>query len=306
MGIMGATLLVLAAGMGSRYGGLKQLDRVGPSGETLLDYSVFDALRAGFGRLVFVIRKSIEAEFCEAVVSRYEKMVDVGLVFQEPADLPEGFSAPPGREKPWGTGHAVWSARREVEGAFLAVNADDFYGREAFAAMASHLCGTTGGMALVAYRLANTLSENGEVSRGVCLVDSRGTLESVEEHTGIARESDAIIRGRDAGGVIRELDPETLVSMNFWGFGPEVFGGLEERLVEFLRSGGKADKKAEFYLPAAVSELVGRGHGKVSVCVSGGKWFGVTYRPDRKRVVGELAKMVAAGEYPSPVWGAAK
>jgi len=303
---MGTTLLVLAAGMGSRYGGLKQLDHVGPGGETLLDYSIFDALRAGFGKVVFVIRKSIEAEFREAVISRYEGVVEVGVAFQEPSDLPEGFSVSGDREKPWGTGHAVWAARKEVREPFLVVNADDFYGREAYAIMGAHLRGEGSGMAMVAYQLENTLSENGEVSRGVCRLDAGGGLESVEEHTHIARSEGGVICGCDEGGAVRELGPGMLVSMNFWGFPTDVFAGLEERMSVFLRAGGERDAKAEFYLPTAISDLVGEGRSRVSVYASRDKWFGVTYRPDRELVASALAEKVAGGEYPAPVWGGAK
>lgn len=302
---MSITLLVLAAGMGSRYGGLKQIDPVGPSGEVVLDYSVHDALRCGFDRVVFVIRREFEREFREAVLSRYEGRVDVALVFQDMDDLPSGFALPKGRTKPWGTGHAILSARDAVDGPFLVVNADDFYGAEAFIAMKGFLDQAGGEglqMALVAYRLANTLSENGSVARGICRIMEDGHLASVEEHTGILREETGAIVGKNASGAKIGLAADDFVSMNFWGFSSDVFSHLSRLFGEFLEGGGLEDPKAEFYIPSAVSKLITLGVAQARVLNSASRWYGVTYREDHPTVVDAVGRMVEAGLYPSPLW----
>lgn len=300
---MKSTLVVLAAGMGSRYGGLKQLDPVGPSGEVVLDYSVHDALWAGFDNVVFVIRKDFEEEFRKVVLSRYEGVVPTALAFQDLNDLPGGRLAPEGRQKPWGTGHAIWSARNQVDGPFLVVNADDFYGMEAFSAMAGFLKKQSEGLrlALVAYPLRNTLSEHGAVSRGVCTVGDNDTLTSVEEHTGIVREGDAI-RGINLVGERVSLTGIEMVSMNFWGFTPEIFGHLENSFAEFLNRGGLGNPKSEYYIPSAVSEIIASGAAPASVLRSEGRWYGVTYREDRASVAEALQQMVADRLYPTPLW----
>ena len=301
-------LLVLAAGMGSRYGGLKQMDPVGPSGEFVLDYSVFDAVRAGFGKVVFVVREEFEVEFREKVVARYGGAVELELVHQAIGDLPGGYAVPDGREKPWGTGQAIWAARDVIDQPFLVVNADDFYGRSAFAVMADWLRGV-GGVAgegeiagsLVAYALRNTVSEHGTVSRGICVVGGGGELISVTECTEIGASEGGRFVGEDPAGAGREFDGSELVSMNFWGFSPAVFPRLGEMFGEFL-GGLTPDKpKAEFYIPSAVSELIAKGETEVAVLESDARWFGVTYREDRAGVVAELARIVAAGEYPTPL-----
>ncbi len=302
---MGNTLLVLAAGMGSRYGGLKQIDPVGPSGEVVLDYSVHDALRSGFDRVVFVIRREFEREFREVVLSRYGGRVDVALVFQDMDDLPSGFALPNGRTKPWGTGHAILSARDAVDGPFLVVNADDFYGAEAFTAMKGFFDQAGGEglqMALVAYRLANTLSENGSVARGICRVNGDGHLASVEEHTGILREPSGAIFGINSTGEKNNLAAGDFVSMNFWGFSSDVFSHLRRLFGEFLEGGGLEDPKAEFYIPSAVSKLIASGVAKVRVLDSASRWYGVTYREDRVTVAEAVGRMVESGSYPSPLW----
>ena len=274
--------------MGSRYGGLKQIDPVGPSGETVLDYAVFDAVRAGFGRVAFVIRRELEETFRTAVLAKYSGRIPVELVFQEADDLPQGVGPFAGREKPWGTGHAVWCARAAMGGPFGVINADDFYGAGSFARLAAFLRNAQGArFAIVGFRLGNTLSENGTVSRGVCRVED-GRLVSITEERAIARP--------DVGRGLRFTGEET-VSMNFWGFTPAVFGGLEAGLRAFLAAPG-SDPKAEFYLPEALSRLVARGEVHVEVLNARGPWFGVTYREDRPRVAAALAALVRKGDYP--------
>ena len=312
---MAPTLLVLAAGMGSRYGGLKQIDPVGPAGETVLDYAVFDARRAGFGRVVFVIRRDFEELFREKIGSRYAGRMEVDYVFQSLDALPAGFAVPPGREKPWGTGHAVWCAREAVKENFAVINADDFYGADSFAQLATFLHSEAVGgalrpdsfppesgrktlptatqeFAMVGFRLANTLSEHGAVSRGVCVADAAGALRSITEQTGI-------LPGDVGSG--KKFSGGELVSMNCWGFTPGLFGALDAQLCEFLMARG-GDAKAEFYLPAAVSEQIARGHATVRVLPTASAWFGVTYREDKPRVTAAIAELVAAGKYPARIF----
>jgi hypothetical protein len=302
---MKLTLLVLAAGMGSRYGGLKQLDPVGPSGEVVLDYSVHDAVRAGVQRVVFVIRRDFEDTFRAAVLPRYAGVVEVALAFQDLADLPAGIVCPSGREKPWGTAHAIWAAREVIDSPFLVVNADDFYGAEAFAVMADFLkaTGETARLVIgmVAYPLRNTLSEHGTVARGICTLTLEQNLASVEEHTGLQRKG-LHIEGTDTKGIEKQLNGEEMISMNFWGFTPAVFPHLGRLFGTFLKSGGTQNPKSEFYIPSAVSEMIASGETPAKVLFSNGRWFGVTYREDRQAVADALAKMVEAAIYPSPLF----
>ena len=297
---MKPTLLVLAAGMGSRYGGLKQLDAVGPSGETILDYAVFDAIRAGFGRVVFVIRKEFEEPFRTQVAAKYTDRVRVDYVFQALDALPAGFAPAAGREKPWGTGHAVWCAREAVTEPFAVIGADDYFGRDAFEKLAARLAekpqsGDVGPQfAMVGYRLANTLSENGAVSRGVCAATADGTLQRVVEHTGILREE----VGAGAG---KKFTGEEIVSMNCWAFTPALFAALDRQFTEFLRARG-AELKSEFYLPEAVSQQIAAGEASVRVVPTTASWFGVTYREDKPRVQAALASLVATGIYPEKLF----
>ena len=299
---MSAELLILAAGMGSRYGGLKQLESVGPSGETLLDYSVFDAIRAGFERVVFVIRRDFEQEFRERIGRRYERRVDVDYVFQSMDDVPAGHAVPAGRSKPLGTGHAIWCAREKVKAPFAAINADDFYGAYAYRELARFFANPTLGQAtpefaMVAYRLGRTLAEHGSVARGVCTVSAAGYLEGVEECVGIEK-TDTGASLKKADGTVVSFDGNEMVSMNFWGFTPAVFPMLEEGLKRFL--GKRADdEKAEFYIPTAVSEMITSQAAKVRVLSSENPWFGVTYREDKLLVTESIARLVADGEYPS-------
>jgi hypothetical protein len=297
------TLLVLAAGMGSRYGGLKQLDPMGPNGETLLDYSVHDALRAGFGRVVFVIRRDIEAAFRDSIGKRYERRIPIDYAFQELSDLPGGRTVPEGREKPWGTGHAVLAARGLIEGPFAVINADDFYGADAYAVLNRYFSATAESgqhpLCLVAYPLGHTLSDHGSVNRGVCTVED-DSLARVEEIEDIRRDDAGHITGRTRTGDSLELTPDTLVSMNCWGLSSELFPLLEERFSEFLETSGSG-LKTEFYLPSFVDGLI-RGDGKqCDVVKTSGQWFGVTYPDDRSRVRDQLLALTKAGKYPSPL-----
>ncbi len=281
--------------MGSRYGGLKQVDPVGPSGETILDYSVYDALRAGFGRVVFVIRRDFEKLFREQIGAKYEGRIAVDYVFQSVDALPAGFAVPAGREKPWGTGHATWCAREVLREPFAVINADDFYGADAFRQLGEFLARARGASsAMVGFRLENTLSENGAVSRGVCEVAGDGTLLGVTEHTGILPVE---------VGSGRKYEGHTIVSMNCWGFSPGIFPRLDERFRSFLADVMPGNPlKAEFYLPGSVSELIARKETDVRVFPTTGSWFGVTYREDRPRVVAALNGLVEKGQYPGKLW----
>jgi UTP-glucose-1-phosphate uridylyltransferase len=291
---MQPTLLVLAAGMGSRYGGLKQVDPIGPSGETMLDYSVHDAKRAGFGRIVFVIRRDFEALFRERIGAKYEGRIQVDYVFQAIDALPAGFSVPPGREKPWGTGHATWCARDAIREPFAVINADDFYGADSFRQLAGFLSTVQRGeSAMVGFRLGNTLSEAGAVSRGICEVDTQQTLRSVTEQTGILAEQ---------VGPGRAFSADTIVSMNCWGFHSSLFGELDVLFRRFLAEAIPANPtKGEFYLPAAISDLVAAKRMHTRVLPTESQWFGVTYREDKPRVTASIAELVARGDYPTPL-----
>jgi len=297
------TLLVLAAGMGSRYGGLKQLDPMGPSGETLLDYSVFDAVRAGFDRVVFIIRKDIEAEFREKIGARYEGKLAVDYVFQQLDALPDGFSVPEGRQKPWGTAHAIWCARHALNGPFAAINADDFYGADSYAILGKFLAGgptDAPRFAMAGYRLDKTLSENGSVARGVCEVDANGRLLHIVECTSIEGGAEGI-RQKEADGSVRSFTGTESVSMNFWGLTPAVFPLLERQLIDFLGE-KSADPKAECYIPMAIGEMVTHGEATLDVLPTEATWFGVTYREDKPVVTASLAALHADGSYPTPLW----
>jgi len=302
---MKPTLLILAAGMGSRYGGLKQLDAMGPSGEVVLDYSVFDAIRAGFGKVVFVIRRDFEEQFRTQVGARFKDTIRVDYAFQDINDLPAGFTVPEGRTKPWGTAHAVLAAEGVVHEPFLMINADDFYGRDAFAKIAADLSAPRvddgrSHYSMVGFYLKNTLSDHGSVARGVCTRDADGMLASVTEMTKIFRTAD--------GAENRETDPpvqltgEEVVSMNFFGFTPEIFGQLRTAFTEFLKTNG-TDLKAECYVPKEVDTLIRTGQADVKVLESNDSWFGVTYPEDKADVVASIAALVEAGAYPRSLWG---
>ena len=286
--------------MGCRYGGLKQLDGVGPDGETIMDYSVFDAARAGFGRVVFVIRHDFEADFRARVLSRYAGHIPTDVVFQSMDDLPEGFTCPPGRTKPWGTNHAIWMARHTIHEPFAVINADDFYGRDSFATLARALSeaeGRQGDYCMVGFRVGNTLSPSGTVSRGVCSTDAKGYLTGIVERTAIARVGGRI-RFTDDEGAQHTLPDDTPVSMNMWGFTPDYFAYTEEYFRRFLAEHA-ADLRAEYYIPWAVNELITRGMARVRVLDTTSAWFGVTYPEDRAEVVRRLRTLTNAGEYPA-------
>ncbi len=301
---MTPTLLVLAAGMGSRYGGLKQLDPMGPSGETLLDYSVFDALRAGFGRVVFVIRRDFEEQFRAAIGRKFEARTEVGYVFQDLDELPGGFQRPSTRQKPWGTGHAIWCARGAVQGPFAAINADDFYGAGAYRALAGFFAEGSTDLAMVGYQLDRTLSEHGTVARGVCATNEAGHLQRIEELTGIGRAAPGEpITSLRPDGTTAQFSGAEAVSMNFWGFTPAVFPLLETGLGRFLGA-NLDDPKAEYYIPVAVGEFIAAGKARVRVLTTDAAWFGVTYRDDKPVVAASLAALVQAGAYPADLFQA--
>ena len=301
---MKPTLVVLAAGMGSRYGGLKQVDPVGPSGEAILDYSVFDAERAGFGKVVFVIRKDFEAEFKEKVGRKYEGVLPVDYCYQDLHDLPAPFAVPEGRAKPWGTAHAIRSARAVVKEPFAAINADDFYGRDAFARLAKFLSAPAGDQAklhfaMVGYKLDLTLSDNGSVARGICKVED-GMLASVTEMTKLVRVPGGAENREDEASPVK-LTGEERVSMNLWGFTPELFDALESRFPAWLGKNGGLPK-SEWYIPFVVDEMIKDGAADVAVLPTESRWFGVTYREDKPVVTDAIARLVAAGEYPAKLF----
>ena len=299
---MKPTLFVLAAGMGSRYGGLKQIDGLGPSGETIMDYSVYDALRAGFGKVVFVIRKDFEEMFREVVISKYADKVPCEVCFQSVDSVPEGCTFNPERTKPWGTNHAVLMAKDLIKEPFAVINADDFYGRDSFQVLADYLKsveGTTGKYCMVGYRVANTLSENGSVSRGVCTTDENGYLTDVVERTKIEKVGDKIIYTED--GVDTEIAPNSPVSMNMWGFTPEYFEYVEKAFVAFLKTRGQ-ELKSEFYIPTLVNDMIRNGEATCKVLDTTSKWFGVTYAEDRPQVVMKINNLVKEGVYPEKLF----
>ncbi len=300
---MKPALLILAAGMGSRYGGLKQLDGVGPCGETIMDYSVFDAARAGFGKVVFVIRKHFREDFERQVVAKYKDFIEVELVEQEMDKLPEGFVLNPERQKPWGTGHATLMAADVIDTPFAVINADDFYGAQSFKVLADFLKeqnGKKGVYSMVGFALSKTLSESGDVSRGICSVNKENYLTSVEEHHKV-RETDGIISGVGMDGEIHRLDHEAYASMNMWGFTPDVFEYGYSMFTDFLKENAGHPTK-EFYIPFVVNTLIHSGKASAKVLSSPDKWFGVTYQQDRGIVIEKLREMTANGTYPSPLF----
>jgi len=289
------TLLIMAAGMGSRYGGLKQLDAIGPSGETIIDYSVYDAIKAGFTKVVFIIRKDFEQEFKSKITDKYEGQIQVEFAFQDLNDLPDEFTCPEGREKPWGTGHAILSARNVINEPFVAINGDDFYGRESFKVVADYYRKGANSFSMVAFKLDKTLSSFGGVTRGLCTVNDE-KLNTVIETADLQKTDYGVSSNRDI-----ELDGSEPVSMNVWGFTPILFKYLEEKFVEFLSENG-TEMKSEYLIPSVVNELIQSGQETVHVLRSGATWFGVTYKEDKPYVEGEIEKLVNKGEYPGKLF----
>lgn len=297
------TLLVLAAGMGSRYGGLKQMDPMGPNGETILDYSVHDAIRAGFGKVVFVIREDFAEAFREGVGSRFSDRIEIAYAFQKIDDLPNGIEVPAGREKPWGTAHAVRAARDVINEPFAVVNADDFYGTNAYQTAADFLttlANDSTDYAIVGYYLSNTLSEHGGVNRGICTVNDKQLLTKVEEVVNISRKEGDAISGLDLDSKEREVGEQDIVSMNFWCFSPAYFQQTETHFNEFLTE-HISTPKSECYIPTVVDDFVAKGQATCKVLPTTSSWFGVTYPDDKPMVVAAIADLIKDGEYPSPL-----
>ncbi len=313
---MKPTLFLLAAGMGSRYGGLKQLDGLGPNGETIMDYSIYDAIQAGFGKVVWVIRKDFEEQFRTQILSKYEDKIPCELCFQGLDSLPEGFSVPEGRQKPWGTNHAVLMGKDVIKEPFCVINCDDFYNRDAFRVIGKYLSelpeGATNQYAMVGFRIGNTLSENGTVARGICSKDENDNLTTVVERTEIVRCSedgsnagaaDQDIRYKDEDGKWVSVDDNTPVSMNMWGFTPDYFTHSEEYFKEFLSDPKNMENlKAEFFIPLMVNKLINEKTATVKVLDTTSKWFGVTYAADRQDTVDRIGQLVKDGVYPSKLF----
>lgn len=303
---MKPTLVLLAAGMGSRYGGLKQLDGLGPNGETIMDYSIYDAIKAGFGKIVFVIRKDFEQEFREKVLSKYEGHIPAEVCYQSLDALPEGFTVPEGREKPWGTNHAVMMAKDLIHEPFCVINCDDFYNRDSFMVIGKFLAdlpdNLTNTYAMVGFRVGNTLSENGTVARGVCSKDENDLLTTVVERTEIMRV-DGKVSYKDENGEWVAIEDNTPVSMNMWGFTPDYFAHSDAYFKQFLSDPkNQANPKAEFFIPLMVNELVNNGTSTVKVLDTTSKWFGVTYSADRQATVDRIQALVNEGVYPSKLF----
>ncbi|MBN1865319.1 MAG: hypothetical protein JW808_10495 [Victivallales bacterium] len=299
---MKPSLLVLAAGIGSRYGGLKQIDPVGPSGEIIIDYSIHDAIRAGFKKVVFIIRKNIEKDFKECIGSRFEQKLDTHYVFQELDSLPKGYNVPENRQKPWGTGHAILAAKDSINEPFAVINADDFYGRHGYKMLFSRLAGVANSATeyfMVGFKLGNTLSEHGHVARGVCKVAQDGTLKEVVERTKIEKTPSGAVF-TDETGQTHHLSPDETVSMNMWGFTPSIFTPLEEQFKTFLDN-NLDNPKAEFFIPSVVGNLIDSALATVKVLQSKDHWFGVTYREDKPVVEKQIESLVAKGFYPKNV-----
>ena len=292
--------------MGSRYGGLKQLDGLGPNGETIMDYSIYDAVKAGFGKIVFVIRKDFEQDFREKILKKYEGHVPAELVFQSLDALPAGFNVPEGREKPWGTNHAVLMAKDVIKEPFLVINCDDFYNRDAFMVIGKFLSelpeGAKNQYAMVGFRVGNTLSENGTVARGICSTDAEGHLTTVVERTEIMRVNGPVCY-KDEQGEWQAVDDNTPVSMNMWGFTPDYFEHSETYFKEFLSDPKNMENlKAEFFIPLMVNKLINDGTATVEVLDTTSKWFGVTYAADREDTVARIKKLVDDGVYPNKLF----
>lgn len=300
---MKPTLLILAAGLGSRYGSLKQLDRIGPSGETIIDFSIYDAIRAGFGKVVFVINKKTEPDFKEVFIDKLKDKIEITYVLQEIERIPEGIPITPDRKKPWGTGHAILMAAEAICEPFAMINADDFYGAEAFRAVADFYRDWAPSrperFCMVAYRIENTLSEHGSVSRGVCRTGDAGLLSEVTERTQIGRVPGGIAYREEDRNIL--IPDSTVVSMNFWGFTPALFGYLKTGFDTFIRKNAQ-DAKAEYYIPSVVTEMIGNNSATVQVLTTESRWFGMTYRQDRETVMKGIVDLIHNGSYPARLW----
>ena len=300
-------LVIMAAGMGSRYGGLKQIDPVDSEGHIIMDFSIFDAKRAGFEKVVFIIKKENERDFREAIGDRLEKHMEVAYAYQEIGNIPEGFSVPEGRVKPWGTAHAVLSAESEIDGSFAVINADDYYGAHAFKViydyLTSHEDDKKYRYTMVGYRLKNTVTDNGYVSRGVCELNEKKELVSVTERTRIEKKSGSVAYSEDDGETWTDIDGETLVSMNMWGFTHSILDEIKAGFPVFLKKGIEENPlKCEYYLPAVVSNLLREERATVTVLESEDKWYGVTYKADKPVVVAAIQKLKESGLYPKYLW----
>jgi len=299
-------LVVMAAGMGSRYGGLKQIDPMGPNGEIIMDYSIYDALNAGFGKVIFVIKKEIEETFREKIGNKIEKLIDTEYVFQRIEDLPKGFEVPEGRVKPWGTAHAVMSCRNVVDRPFAVINADDFYSRHSFQVLCDYLKDVNVKaepypFCMVGFRVENTLTEHGHVARGVCTIGEYGYLKEIHERTRIEKFGNAAKYTED-GNTWIEIPYGSMVSMNTWGFTPNLFKELDERFSKFLKSSKENILKAEFFIPSVVDELISEGKANVKVLPCKERWYGVTYQEDKPVVKQAIKDMIQAGIYPENLW----
>jgi UTP-glucose-1-phosphate uridylyltransferase len=301
---MKTTLLILAAGMGSRYGGMKQVDPFGPSGETITDYSIYDALRAGFDRFVFVISPRMEEEFRTSYIKKFPSHLRVDYVTQSITDIPEGFSLPEERVKPWGTAHAVLMARDAIREPFAVINADDYYGRESYRIMHDFLVRTTGEVpgqyCMVGFELQKTVSEHGSVARGICQVNDRGFLQEITERTKVYLKKGRIVYEEEDGSV-HPLDPMDTVSMNLFGFTPDFFSHIEEIFSDFLRD-NLHNPKAELFIPLVVDRLINSGQARMSVLQTPDAWFGVTYQEDKPKVLKAIRQLVDSGDYPESLW----
>lgn len=303
-------LVIMAAGMGSRYGGLKQIDPVDSEGHIIMDFSMFDAKRAGFEKVIFIIKKENEADFKEAVGNRMAEQMEVAYVYQDLHNIPEGFEVPEGRVKPWGTAHAVLSAIDEIDGPFAVINADDYYGRDAFQViydyLATHEDDDKYRYTMVGYKLENTVTDNGHVARGVCDTNEAGELVRITERTRIEKRNGGIAYSEDDGASWTELPGDTLVSMNMWGFTRSILDEIKAGFPAFLEKGLVSNPmKCEYFLPAVVSTLLEEGRATVAVLASADKWYGVTYKEDKPVVVQAIKKMKAEGRYPEKLWGEA-
>jgi UTP-glucose-1-phosphate uridylyltransferase len=301
--IMKPTLLILAAGIGSRYGGMKQIDKVGPSGEAIIDYSIYDAIRAGFGRIVFVIRKNIEQDFIDFFGEKLKGKIPFEFAYQELDMIPEGLTVPEERKKPWGTAHAVWVARDVISESFVVINADDFYGRGSYQTVAGYLTDRGTGVdnhCMIGFKIKDTMSDFGTVSRGICEVDGQDYLQAVVERTEIGKTSNRFYY-KDDGGIEKPLTGDEMVSMNIWGFSPAIFPLLEEHFTEFIHANIN-QPKAEFYIPTVINEMVKNNRGTMKVLPANDRWFGVTYKEDKPIAIDHIRNQVEKGVYPANLW----